>query len=181
MATWYSKTGDQQFGPYTDQELKRAVDVGKITPDTLIRQGENGNWFRASQIAGLLPPAAMSIPPQATATPSGTEETRRQAGQHLANASKILGIFDFGFTVFLTPKLISIYWTIFVVVLTLVALISTLMILVHPDFPVLGKVVLPLGIAIVWILILVWHRIFLEWLIVIFKIERHLRGIHDKH
>ena len=45
MSTWYFKNSDQEFGPYNDQELRNEVNGGRITPDTMIRQNEIGNWF----------------------------------------------------------------------------------------------------------------------------------------
>lgn len=70
MATWYYKNGDQKFGPCNDQQLKGEVVNGRITSETLIRQGENGNWFRADQIPGLLnAPPTMNQPPTMEGSP----------------------------------------------------------------------------------------------------------------
>lgn len=61
MATWYFKNGEQQFGPCDDQAMRNAVNTGQIVAQTMIRQGENGNWFRADRIQGLLPKPVPSL------------------------------------------------------------------------------------------------------------------------
>jgi hypothetical protein len=53
---WYYKNGEQVSGPYQPAELKQAVTQGIVTAATQVRQGENGVWYPASQIPGLLTP-----------------------------------------------------------------------------------------------------------------------------
>lgn len=169
MTTWYSRNGEQQFGPYSDQELKRAVEAGKIMPETLIRQGENGNWFRADQIPGLLPMR------QTQATPSRIGESPGKG----ATDSLRLVLFDCGFTTFLARKLISLLWLAWCLLGTITALYWMQKIFSQREFNDYWYIYI-VGVLLLWTVYLLLGRILFEILIVIFKIEKHLRDILNK-
>jgi uncharacterized RDD family membrane protein YckC len=50
--------------------LKELVDTAKVSPATLIRKGESGQWIEAGKIQGLMQPGA--TPSAAAARPAGT-------------------------------------------------------------------------------------------------------------
>lgn len=83
MTTWYYKNGEQQSGPHDDREIRNAVGSGKITPETMVRQGENGTWFRANQIPGLL---TAPMPPSMSQPPTMEEPRQGFFGGMMANA-----------------------------------------------------------------------------------------------
>ncbi len=53
MHEWYYQIGSDVVGPVSLDELKRAVADGTISADTLVRQGEAGEWVPAGQVAEL--------------------------------------------------------------------------------------------------------------------------------
>jgi hypothetical protein len=53
-ATWYCRVDDDELGPLPPAALKQLVLEGRVTADSLIRQGENGKWVPAGKVKGLL-------------------------------------------------------------------------------------------------------------------------------
>lgn len=66
---WYIQHQGKTHGPFTSAKLKELVDTAKVTPATLIRKGESGQWLAAGKIQGLMQPAATTNP--AAARPAG--------------------------------------------------------------------------------------------------------------
>ncbi len=52
-ADWYLHLDDRQYGPLSAAELKRYASEGRMTPETLVRKGEEGTWVPASRVKGL--------------------------------------------------------------------------------------------------------------------------------
>jgi hypothetical protein len=50
---WYIQKSGKVFGPHTSAKLKEGALSGMLSPDDLIRKGEEGNWMRASKAKGL--------------------------------------------------------------------------------------------------------------------------------
>jgi hypothetical protein len=55
-AQWYYRIENQVIGPVKVPELKRLAHEGSITPSTLLRRGEGGEWIAAVRIEGLFEP-----------------------------------------------------------------------------------------------------------------------------
>jgi hypothetical protein len=51
---WYYQSMGEVIGPLSPAELRKAVESGKIQPDTLVRKGADGPWVFAAQVNGLL-------------------------------------------------------------------------------------------------------------------------------
>jgi uncharacterized RDD family membrane protein YckC len=67
---WYIQHQGKTHGPFTSAKLKELVDTAKVSPATLIRKGESGQWIEAGKIQGLMQPGA--TPSAAAARPAGT-------------------------------------------------------------------------------------------------------------
>ncbi len=80
MANWYVKRGSETAGPLTQDRIKELAAQGKIEETDLIRKGEQGDFFPAGQIPGLLPdPESESPPtPQAPSSPANTPPARKK-------------------------------------------------------------------------------------------------------
>ena len=55
MANWYVKRGSETAGPLTQDRIKELAAQVKIEETDLIRKGDQGDFFPAGQIPGLLP------------------------------------------------------------------------------------------------------------------------------
>jgi uncharacterized RDD family membrane protein YckC len=66
---WYIQHQGKTHGPFTSAKLKELVDTAKVSPATLIRKGESGQWIEAGKIQGLMQPGA--TPSAAAAKPAG--------------------------------------------------------------------------------------------------------------
>jgi hypothetical protein len=62
-AEWFYLSMDQQFGPVEWAELRRLVEGGTVTRDTLVRRGTDGDWMLAEDVRGLVPLPPPSPPP----------------------------------------------------------------------------------------------------------------------
>jgi hypothetical protein len=62
---WYVLAGSQQYGPYPLAAMEQFVAQGRVTPQTMVRQGETGDWAPASQSLDFShgPSSAASFPP----------------------------------------------------------------------------------------------------------------------
>ena len=52
---YYQDNNGQIVGPLSPQALKQLANDGVVSENTLVRKGEQGAWYLASTIAGLLP------------------------------------------------------------------------------------------------------------------------------
>jgi hypothetical protein len=50
---WYVLVGEKVFGPHSAAKLRQGADLGKLSPDTLVRKREDGEWFPASELTWL--------------------------------------------------------------------------------------------------------------------------------
>ena len=63
--SWYVLVGGQQYGPYPLAAMEQFVAEGRVTPQTMLRQGETGDWAAAGQRLDFsrAPAAPGSYPP----------------------------------------------------------------------------------------------------------------------
>src|SRR5262245_35808898 len=53
MSEYYYRTGPNEFGPLTSNELRRLVQAGRLVADDEIRKGRHGKWQPALKLPGL--------------------------------------------------------------------------------------------------------------------------------
>jgi len=73
-AFYYQDAENTVQGPFTPPELKQLANEGVIVETTLVRKGEEGPWYQAGQIPGLIAAAAKpaeSEPSYPSASPPG--------------------------------------------------------------------------------------------------------------
>ena len=63
--SWYVKHRGKTFGPTSSSQLKKFVDSGKITRETHIRMGPDGEWIPASNVKGLFQVQEIMVPTEA--------------------------------------------------------------------------------------------------------------------
>ena len=54
-SNWYVFDDGKQYGPIAGRKLKEWAAEGRITPQSKVRKGENGQWASASRVKGLFP------------------------------------------------------------------------------------------------------------------------------
>jgi hypothetical protein len=59
---WFLNVAEKIYGPFDAGNLKQFVQEGRITPDTLIRKGQEGPWVAARQVRGLFEPVSQDSP-----------------------------------------------------------------------------------------------------------------------
>ncbi|GHT25758.1 hypothetical protein FACS18942_01610 [Planctomycetales bacterium] len=143
-------------------------------PDTLI-ENEAGKQTKAENITGLFP-RPVPLPESNTNAPS-TENP------FITPPSSGGGFSDIGFTRFITPSWISVIWVI-CIVLNVISFLASFcfiggMVKVTPNDDT-GVIIFLLGTVvnvILHLLSLLFDRVFLELIIVVFRIEENTRGI----
>jgi hypothetical protein len=53
MSEYYYRSGLNEFGPITSNELRRLVQAGRLVADDEIRKGRHGKWLPALKLPGL--------------------------------------------------------------------------------------------------------------------------------
>lgn len=64
--SWFTKVNGVEAGPFSSSGLKGEAQGGRITPDSLVRRGDDGEWVPAQRIQGLfeaVPAIARTAPP----------------------------------------------------------------------------------------------------------------------
>jgi hypothetical protein len=63
--SWYVLVGGQQYGPYPLAAMEQFVAEGRVTPQSMLRQAETGDWAPAGQMLDLshAPASAGGSPP----------------------------------------------------------------------------------------------------------------------
>lgn len=64
MSEWYVKINEKTHGPMTSKQLKDYSASGKITPETALKKGTDGQWVKASNVRGLFDVVAATKPRQ---------------------------------------------------------------------------------------------------------------------
>lgn len=70
---WFTARDGRQFGPLTEDELRRCVAESRLVPDDLVWRTDMPDWVPARQIAGLFPPESAGAP-GAAPEPAADEE-----------------------------------------------------------------------------------------------------------
>jgi len=161
---FYLDTNGTRRGPCDEDRLQELAANGTIRPDTLIGEMDAG-----LTLTGLK--KATELIPDSTFN----SDARRTP----------LGFFDFGFTRFFTASLIPFFWIVSVVVafsiwgsFVLIGLFAIITGAVGDD-TILGTFYILLStVALLIHLLLI--RIALEFLLIVFRIETHLRAIREK-
>jgi hypothetical protein len=53
QSEWYCRIGNQEYGPYSPQELAQLGSEGRLMPTDFVRKGSVGDWVPAFKVNGL--------------------------------------------------------------------------------------------------------------------------------
>lgn len=187
---YYLDQTSQKRGPLTKQQLQELVAQGVIGPDTLM-ETDGGHKGVAGQIPGLFtttsPPSSFAVPPIQPPY-NGNPQTSYQSPEYYPQrkTSGIFGILDFGFTRFITNVWISFIWTVIVIIVFLLwglACLAGLATILQGgnDSAFIGGLLIFFLATTLAALYLLFARMGLELIVVVFRIETHLRTIRDKY
>ena len=74
---FYQDAENTVQGPLTPAALKQLANEGVIAESTLVRKGEEGPWYQAGKIPGLVPRKPVEPEPFPSFEPDPAERTRR--------------------------------------------------------------------------------------------------------
>ncbi len=85
VTQWYFQTAEgQPSGPIDSRELRRLAEAGIVTPNTVVRKGDNGRWVSAESVRGLIQQSTPAPSPSLGASPPpvarlSTSQVRQEA------------------------------------------------------------------------------------------------------
>jgi hypothetical protein len=148
MTQYYFNDADRIRGPYNEQRLQELAAQGIIKPDTKVRDDKR-QWKTATRIPGL-------VFQDGTVSEGGTEHEEHSPG-----------IFDIGFTRFVSNTINSIIWVICIIA-AIAACIGGVFVMMNGNAMGIAAILLaPVGLLAV--------RTALELEVVIFRIESNTR------
>ena len=81
-AQWYCLIGQQQYGPFTGEQIRQLVQQGQLLREHGVRTETDSRWTAAGELPGLFPPAPSAVEPQAAtgqpAIPSVTVKPKKK-------------------------------------------------------------------------------------------------------
>jgi hypothetical protein len=176
--SYYYQIDGQTQGPLTPAALKQLANEGAINESTLVRRGEQGAWYQAGTLAGLIPPKAApeaASPGFETSTADLARQTFRKAEEHAEKVAEKLWFLDLKFSQFFTPKLIGALWALYLCLAVILFVVGTLSDLFNAGlFPALLHMVVHI-VALAFSL--VFGRVMLEVILVTFRIAESLEPL----
>jgi hypothetical protein len=175
--SYYYQIDGQTQGPVTPAALKKLANDGTIVDSTLVRRGEQGAWYEAGTLAGLIPPKSAQAAPPGFETNAAdfARQTFRKAEEQADAVAAKLWFLDLKFSQFFTPKLIGAVWALFVCLAVLTFVVYSLSSLSTIGFfPTIPHVIVGF---VTLIFSLVFSRVVLEVIIAIFRMAEHLESM----
>ncbi len=178
---YYQDRENKVVGPLTPSALKQLANEGVIGASTPVRKGEEGAWYEAGTIAGLVPPK----PAEAAASPifgtDAAEQARRTFKKAEEQAEKVaakLWFLDLKFSRFFTPKLVGPLWAIYLCLVVILFLESTVYDVLHMGLFIAAFAIVVQFIFLVFAVIA--GRVVLEVLLAIFRAAERLGSDADQ-
>lgn len=169
---WYCELGGQQHGPVSGVELKNLVVNGQLAKTDRVRREGMTEWVLAGQIKGLF---AVAPAPVESGAPEITPRTFVMAEQQVETVSRKLWFLDLTFRQFATPKIIGFLWALYLIGACMMfgwGVFSSLMAL-----PVLFAALAVIGYALLTVFVVMFTRVFFEFLLVIFRVNENLGSL----
>lgn len=185
----YSKGDDHQAGPVSAGELKRLAQSGELAPDDLVWKPGMQEWLPASRIKGITfsahAPQPAPSPPSPSASPSpnvfdtiALKSTLADAQRRANEAAGVLWFLDLKFQRFVSTTIIRLVWTAYLA-LGLIGLAANIVRSIF-RYPIFEAFFWSLGSILLFFLVTLMFRAFLEALMVVFRISEELHEINEK-
>lgn len=101
---WFCGAEGQQYGPFTWEQMRGMAAEGRLVADSFVRREVDQQWFKASQIPGLLPKAHAGASSKATATATAAPQAAAKAARTKPSDSATVTVGSQVDTVRATPK-----------------------------------------------------------------------------
>jgi hypothetical protein len=178
--SYYYQVNGETLGPLSPSGLKQLANEGVIGASTPVRKGEQGAWYQAGTIAGLVPPKPAEAAAPTSFEADAGERARRtfeKAGEQAEKVAQELWFLDLKFTRFFTPKLVGALWAIFLCLVVFIFLGSTVYYLfTYNALYALAAILFQLlGLSFT----VLWIRILLEVFLVMFRIAEQLESLKN--
>ncbi len=177
-AFYYQDKENKVQGPLAPSALKQLADEGLIGALTPVRKGEQGAWYQAGTIAGLIPPKPVEAGVLAGIETDPSERARRTFRKAEEQAEKVaakLWFLDLKFSQYFTPKLVGAFWAIYLCLAVVLFVGCTI------HYLLTQNALVALLAIIVQLIVLVFAvlsgRIMLEVILVIFRIAENLEPL----
>lgn len=184
--SYYYQANEQTIGPLTPSELKQLANEGAIGASTPVRKGEQGAWYQAGTIAGLIPPKPVeggTSPGLETDAAERARRTFRKAEEQAEKVAAKLWFLDLKFSRFFTPKLVGAVWALYLCLAAVLFLAGTVYWLCTQNAFIALLAIIVQFIFLLFVVIST--RIDLEVILVIFRAAEHLEPLkhleHLKH
>jgi hypothetical protein len=177
-AYYYQDVNAQIIGPLAPAALKKLANEGVVVETTLVRKGEQGAWYQAGTIAGLVPPRPAEPEASNTSAPDPKQrvkETFRKAEEQADKVAATLWFLDLKFNQFFTPKLIGAVWALYLCLIILVFLGSCIHSLLTMYLPFALFTILVEFVGLMFAMI--FTRVLLELFLVMFRVAEHLENL----
>lgn len=180
---WYFSKGDnQQQGPVSVQELSQLAESGELGPDDLIWKEGMDEWLPAGRLKGLKF-AASSTDSQTSPEPKpfdaeSIKSTFREAGMKANEAAGFLWFLDLKFNRFVSVSIIRVIWTLYLALVTSALVLGIIGGTLAYPFTRTPSVSIGTVLGVVFLSLM--FRVFLETIMVIFRMAEHLRTINEK-
>lgn len=173
----YSRGDNHQEGPVSAKELNRLASSGELSSDDLIWKEGMEDWVPASRIKGLEFPATPSKNPKQKFDAERLQSTLDNAQEKVDEASKTFWFFDIKFENFVSATIVRFVWGFYLLFgllgLGLGILGSVL------RLPILEAVLYSAVMSLGFVLGTLMLRMFLESLMVIFRISDQLKEVNN--
>ena len=176
--------GDWEHGGYADREPHYGADSSAVA--TAGANGTGPPWPYSARntdpfgtaVVGAYGAAAAEVRTARQDTGRRAPAARPSAPHEAADANGFLGaLFDFGFTSFVTPKIIRVLYLLVMIGTVVSALAFTIM--VFKVSAAFGVVALIFGDPLVILVVMAIYRIFLEFFVVIFRAAEDIRALRE--
>jgi hypothetical protein len=177
---YYQDNTGQTIGPLAPAALKHLANEGVIHEATPVRKGEQGAWYQAGTIAGLVPPRGAPPPREAykEASPASSPRARqtfRKAEEHADKVASKLWFLDLKFEHFFAPKLVGALWALYLCLIVLAFVVSS----IHSLFTMNAFFALLTicGEFLLLIFAAIFTRVMLEMFLVMFRVAERLENL----
>lgn len=177
---WYYTRNKQQQGPVSPEQLRQLAGAGQIGPSDMVWKDGMEKWMPANQIAGLFPgrhtPVTGKQPPPVEQ--AGPPQPSVSIAPSPVPVTQAMTFLDLDFTRYVTTAIVKWIWRIWLILVGIGLIAGTVSILWQ--FPVLQAVLALIGLLLMWTLLTLAVRIWLETIAVIFRATEYLRDMNAR-